>query len=107
MVYIVDDIWNHIKTFLFHNIKTQGKHLKDDKNIVCYNNSVKIFNSLLKEVSNPKIIFQSVMKKSRNVKFIYEIKYKKIRLLIIVYKSMTINDTSRKLKEEYYSYIEN
>ena len=107
MVYIVDDVWNHIKTFLFHNIKTQGKHLKNDKNIICYNNSIRVFKSLLNDVSNPKIIFQSVMKKSRNVKFIYEISYKKIRRLIIVYKPMTINDTSRKLKEEYYSYIEN
>ena len=100
-------IFESYKNIFISQYKTQGKHLKTDKDIICYNNSVKIFNSLLKEVSNPKIIFQSVMKKSRNVKFIYEIKYKKIRLLIIVYKSMTINDTSRKLKEEYYSYIEN
>ena len=107
MVYIIDDVWMYIKTFLFHNIKTQGKHLKKNKNIECYNNSIKIFNSLLKEVSNPKIIFQSAMKPFRTLKFIYEINYKKIRRLIIVYRPMTINDTSRKLKEEYCSYIEN
>ena len=107
MVYIIDDVWDYIKTFLFHNIKTQGKHLKNDKNIICYNDSVKIFNSILKEVSNPKIIFQSVMKKSRNVRFIYEINYKNIRKLIIVQRAMTIDDKSVNLKKEYYSCLKN
>ena len=36
--YLVDDIWNLIKTYIFHDIKSQGKHLKNDKDIIIYNN---------------------------------------------------------------------
>ena len=30
-MYIIEDIWREIKTYLFHNIKIHGKHLKNDK----------------------------------------------------------------------------
>ena len=42
-MYIIDDCWNYIKTFLFDNIKIHGKHLKNDKHVKNYNNVVKIF----------------------------------------------------------------
>ena len=55
-MHIIEDVWLYIKTFLFHNIKTQGKHLKNDLNIRNYNETINIFNNILKETSNPRII---------------------------------------------------
>jgi hypothetical protein len=40
-IYILDDIWNLIKTYVFHDIKLHGKHLKNDPDIKIYNNIVK------------------------------------------------------------------
>jgi hypothetical protein len=36
-MYIPNDIWLIVTSFLFHNIKTQGKHLKKDPYIKLYN----------------------------------------------------------------------
>ena len=36
-MFIVEDVWKLIKEYLFHDIKKQGKHLKNDKNIHKYN----------------------------------------------------------------------
>ena len=44
-MWFCEDIWNYIKGFIFHNIKKQGKHLKNDPYIQLYN---KINNSLPK-----------------------------------------------------------
>lgn len=84
-MHIIEDVWLYIKTFLFHNIKTQGKHLKNDPNIRNYNETINIFNNILKETSNPHIIFGNRYKTFRTVKFIYEINYKNIRRLILLY----------------------
>lgn len=35
--YFPDDIWKIIEDFLIHNIKTQGKHLSNDKYVKQYN----------------------------------------------------------------------
>ena len=40
-MYIIPEIWNYIKTFIFHNIKVQGKHLKKNTEIKQYNNILK------------------------------------------------------------------
>ena len=63
----------------------QGKHLKNEPNIKNYNESIKVFNNILKEASNPHIIFGNRYKNYRTVKFIYEINYKSIRRLILLY----------------------
>ena len=34
---IIPELWREIKTYLFHNIKTQGKHFKKDKHIMQFN----------------------------------------------------------------------
>lgn len=39
-MYIVEDVWREIKTFLFHDILSQGKHLKDDAFVRQFNNVV-------------------------------------------------------------------
>tara|TARA_B110001452_G_scaffold259444_1_gene255805 strand:- start:679 stop:1077 length:399 start_codon:yes stop_codon:yes gene_type:complete len=40
-IYILDDIWNLIKTYIFHDIKLHGKHLKNDPDVKEYNNILK------------------------------------------------------------------
>ena len=84
-MYIIDDVWNNIKTFLFHNIKIHGKHLKNDPNIKNYNESIKVFNNILKETSNPRIVLGTLKNNFRMVKFLYEINYKNIRKFILLY----------------------
>ena len=96
-MYIIDDVWNNIKTFLFHDIKIHGKHLKNDTNIKNYNETIKVFNNILKEANNPRIIFGPLNKNFRIVKFIYEINYKNIRKLILLY---------QKYKDPHPNYME-
>lgn len=36
-MYIIPEIWYYIKTFIFHDIKKQGKHLKNTSEIKKYN----------------------------------------------------------------------
>ena len=76
-MYIIDDCWNYIKTFLFHDIKIHGKHLKNDKYVKNYNNIIKKYNG-------PRIIYNSAKKGTRIVKFVYVLRHKRIRKLIIV-----------------------
>lgn len=96
-MYIIDDVWLYIKTFLFHNIKTQGKHLKNDPNIKNYNKTIKVFNNILNETSNPRIIMGSLKYNFRMVKFIYEINYKNIRRIVLLY---------QKYKDPHPNYME-
>ena len=107
-MYIIDDVWNNIKTFLFHNIKIHGKHLKNDPNIKNYNETIKVFNNILKEANNPRIIFGRLNKNFRIVKFIYEINYKNIRKLILLYQKYS--DPHPKytdVRRDYESILEN
>lgn len=87
-MYIIDDCWNYIKTFLFHDIKIHGKHLKNDKHVKNYNNVIKIFPFLIKKYNGPRIIYNSAKKGTRIVKFVYVLRHKRIRKLIIVYQKM-------------------
>ena len=34
------DIWRELKTYIVHNIKTQGKHLKKEKSVINFNKSL-------------------------------------------------------------------
>ena len=97
-MYIPDDIWLYIKTFIFHDIKIHGKHLKDDFNIKKYNHIIKYIPNLLKVYDGPRIIYNSVKHGIRFVKFVYVLKYKRIRKLIIVY---------TKIKNEFNNQISN
>ena len=122
MVYLLDDIWNYIKEFIFHNIKTQGKHLKNDKNIKKYNEIIKKIPLLITESDSVRILYNSKKntKKLRFIKFVYVIRHKNIRKLIIerqIYEPIeSINykwggkredKLHNKFREEYYSNIKN
>ena len=92
-IYVIDDVWNYIKTFLFHDIKIHGKHLHPDKDIQRYNKIIQKFPTLLHVIaSSRKVTYSSATLYYRYVKFIYEIKYKKIRYNIISMKTYTSTD---------------
>ena len=56
--YIIDDVWILIKSFLFHNIKKQGKHLKKEIKHVClYNKVVKSVPTIVKPVTGPYVVY--------------------------------------------------
>ena len=71
-MYIIDDVWSYIKTFIFHNIKKHGKHLKTNKNVYNYNKVVKSIPTIMCPHSGPKIIYCSKKRIPRGaVKFLY------------------------------------
>lgn len=45
--WIIEDIWREIKTYLFHNIKIHGKHLKKDIHIQHFNKTLKIYSKII------------------------------------------------------------
>jgi len=70
--YIIDDVWEIIKSFMYHNIKKHGKHLMiDDKNICKYNEVVKSIPIIQIPISGPRIIYNSASNKFRVAKFLY------------------------------------
>ena len=75
-MYIINDIWKLIKEYLFHNIKKQGKHLKNNKYIHDYNNILKTLPKMYIPRMGPRIIYNSFKREFRIVKFIYHINHK-------------------------------
>jgi hypothetical protein len=99
MVYLIDDVWNYIKEFIFHNIKIHGKHLKDDKNIKKYNKIIKKLPMLIHKAETARIIYNSDKKDVRFIKFVYIIKHKRVRRLIIEYQ--TYNSIYKKSERKW------
>lgn len=86
-MFIIEELWIHIKSFLIHNINVHGKHLLNKPYIKKYNNVV---NNLPKfkpfdRGDGPYIIYTSATKSCQFIKFVYTIKYKRIRKLLITY----------------------
>jgi hypothetical protein len=69
--YIIDDVWDLIKTYMFHSIKIHGKHLKKDKNVFLYNEVVKSVPIITIPRGGPRIIYNSAKRKFRVAKFLY------------------------------------
>tara|TARA_B110001450_G_C17226392_1_gene321635 strand:+ start:37 stop:405 length:369 start_codon:yes stop_codon:yes gene_type:complete len=111
--WIIEDVWREIKTYLFHNIKIHGKHLKKGKNITQFNKVVKSLPRKHISSSGPRLVYQSSLKPYRCVKLIYNVKApcafskKKYSLrykLIIEY--LQINGKSKdEIRKEYYNNI--
>jgi hypothetical protein len=72
-MWIIEDIWREIKSFLFHNIKIQGKHLKNDTFIKKFNQVVKSMPSKYMPTCGPRIIYQSTLKPYRCARFLYRV----------------------------------
>ena len=71
--FIVEDIWREIKTYLFHDIKIHGKHLKNDIHIKKFNKTLQDIPKIYAPRLGPRIIYQSKFKTFRYAKFIYKI----------------------------------
>lgn len=86
-MYIIDEIWLNIKEYLFHNIKIQGKHLKNEKNIILFNNVLRQIPRYMSwDIGNgPYILYSPYRSKNKCVRFIYKLKYKKFNYKITTY----------------------
>ena len=67
------DIWRELKTYLVHNIKTQAKHIKKEKSIINFNNTLRQVPRIKPPSSGPKIVYNSAKKSYRIAKYIYHI----------------------------------
>ena len=108
--WIIEDIWRDIKTYLFHNIKIHGKHLKNDKYIINFNKVMNQMPIKYIPVGGPRIVYQSCLKSCRCAKFLYRVaapctlskrryslKYKLVIEHILIGES-----TKEQIREEYY-----
>ena len=74
IMFIIDEIWREIKSYLFHNIKIHGKHLKDCKINKNYNATMKEFSNNFKKtihIGGPKILYKSKKRSFPCVKLFY------------------------------------
>jgi hypothetical protein len=68
------DIWREIKTYLVHNIKTQSKHMKKEKNVIKFNSVLRKVPRIRPPPTGPIIVFRSVLDMPyRMVKYIYHV----------------------------------
>jgi len=65
------DIWREIKTYLVHNIKTQAKHMKNEKSIINFNDTLRQLPRIRPPPNGPRIIYNSALKPHRFAKFLY------------------------------------
>tara|TARA_Y100000389_G_C17185432_1_gene376133 strand:+ start:232 stop:618 length:387 start_codon:yes stop_codon:yes gene_type:complete len=113
--FIVADVWREIKTYLFHNIKIHGKHLKNDKFVKNFNNVVKLVPRKYSCKLGPRIIYFSRSGYNgelfRFVKFLYKIPAprflkKNIPMYKLVIEIMENKDTTNeKINEEYFKEV--
>ena len=64
-------VWQVITSFLVHNIRTHGKHLKPDVDIQRYNRVMLTIPRPDTSKVGPKIVFTSATRRPRFVKFMY------------------------------------
>ncbi len=74
-MYIINNLWLLIKEYLFHNIKKQGKHLKNDPYIKKYNTILTDLPNLSIPRTGARIIYRNNNKDWKIVKFLYHLHY--------------------------------
>lgn len=67
------DIWREIKTYIVHNIKTQGKHLKKEKSVINFNKTLKHLPIFAPPTNGPQIVYNSATRPVRVVRYLYHI----------------------------------
>ena len=67
------DIWREIKSYIVHNIKTQGKHLKKEKSVINFNKTLKRLPTFAPPTTGPQIVFNSATKPIRVARYLYHI----------------------------------
>ncbi len=70
-MYVIKELWVLIKSFLIHNIKIHGAHLKNDENIINYNQVMKTIPKPQVPLNGPRIMINSVHKHYRFIRFVY------------------------------------
>ena len=70
-MYFPFGIWQLITSFLVHNIRTQGKHLKSNPVIQQYNRVMLTIPKPYASQVGPKVVFSSATQSPRFVKFMY------------------------------------
>tara|TARA_B100001559_G_C16493042_1_gene619345 strand:- start:1396 stop:1740 length:345 start_codon:yes stop_codon:yes gene_type:complete len=83
-MYIVNELWVYIKTFLIHDIKIHGKHLKKDPYIEKYNSILKYMPKPKVPRTGPRIVFSSVHDEVRFIKYLYHLYHNKNSSLTII-----------------------
>ena len=99
-MFLPDELWLIIKSYMFHDIKTQGKHLKNDIFIKLYNYNLKQMCPLVIPSNGPRIIYDGKNKKYRFVRFLYLRPMKYDNLKNMYFNSFRIIVTQL-LKENY------
>ncbi len=113
-MYIIEDVWREIKSYLIHNIKKHGKHLKDDKYVKQYNEVIKQIPIKYIPASGPRIVYQSNTIIHRCAKFLYKVqapctlskKRYSLRYKLIIEYILIGNYTRDEIRQEYYNNIE-
>ena len=90
-MYFPEGIWFNITSFMMHNIKRHGKHLKDDVHIKNYSNCISIFKDSLRKVNDVTVIYNSKVRYS-------VIDNKKVYFYKIMY-DLLINHNTNKIRE--------
>ena len=67
------DIWRELKTYLVHNIKTQAKHMKNEKSIINFNDTLRQVPRIRPPRNGPRIVFNSATKAYRTAKYLYHV----------------------------------
>ena len=67
------DIWRELKTYLIHDIKTQGKHLKKNKDIINFNNALCNLPRIEIPRNGPRIVYSFVKKNFLTIKYLYHV----------------------------------
>jgi len=72
--WVLPELWREIKSYLFHDIKTQGRHLKNEPFIKKYNTVIQSIPKKYTESGNTfiKIVYNSATNNFRIIKFIYK-----------------------------------
>ena len=113
-MWIVEDIWREIKTYLFHNIKIHGKHLKNDKYVKMYNNVMNQIPIKYIPASGPRIVYQSMLKSCRCAKFLYRVaapctlskRRYSLRYKLIIEYILIGNYTREEIRQEYFNNVD-
>ena len=70
-MFFPEDTWREIKSFIFHDIKTHGRHLKNDTEVKNFNKVTKSIPGKYQPNIGPIIVYGLPNKNFRTVKFIY------------------------------------
>ncbi len=101
-MFLLEDVWGIIKSYMFHNIKIHGKHLKKDPYIIKYNQVMKNIPKPSIPRNGPRIVYSSMKNSTRFIKFVYHFNFffKKYKPYNFYLNSRTITEVQM-LKDNY------